>query len=695
MPLPEGDLIEIAVESTVATGPDRFVSQGVVVGVPGSRAMFALVDGRLAGSVEGLPGGEVAVRSLVGADGEDVVQLYRVAEDLVGECSAGPQQVVNADAWSAALAGAAMNRMAADAPLVSGQAVVDVLMAYTAAAREARGDTAAMLAQIDLAMAKVNADFSNSGITARVRLAGTLEVDYPEDNNPAGQSGWNSTTLTRLFRVTDGYLDAVHAKRDEVGADLVCLLVQRSDSGSNGIAYIMDDPGEFTESFFAFAVIQNANVSSTAVLSHEIGHLFGCAHARGDTGANGTHDGAYPYSYGHRWSATDAGGSTISLRSIMAYSPGTRIPYFSSPGLRPPSLTLFDGEHTFTNPPATGIAAGMANAADNARTIEDTAFQVANYRLSPTRSEAGRLINVSTRSFVGPGDQTLTGGFVLTGTGTKRVLVRAPGPVLATSPYFVPSVLVDPRLQIVRLGGDEVAANDDWELPAANGLAVTQVGESVGAFMLPAGGKDAAVVAELEPGPYTAVVTGVNGATGNALVEAYEVDGTGDVRMLNLSTRAHATMATPIVAGFVVERDPADPDARKTMFIRVRGPSLVNYGLAADAVMNDPFMSIYDATSQLVLVSDDWDAPTADLDGTGTNFVPVLHRGEVDQLSEQAVFDAASRFDAEFTMNPKEPGVVVEMPAGLYTVTVRPYESLPDQPGKPGIAIVEVYELVD
>ena len=694
MATPEGDPLEIELASTRANGPDRWVSHGRVVGFPDSRAWLAFNRGQLVASIEGMPGGEITVQSVGDLGDDDLVQLYRVAHDLVGECGAGPQQAVNAEAWTGSLTAAAGARLAADEPLVSGQAVVDLLMAYTTAAKDRVGGANVMGAQIDLGIAKLNDDFANSGITARIRLAGTSELDYPDDNL-AGTSGWQSTTLERLYRVTDGYLDEIHAERDAVGADLVCLLLRRPDTGSNGIAYIMEDPGLFTEPFFAFAVVQSSLVSSSVVLTHEIGHLLGCAHAHGDPGATGTKDGAYAYSYGYKWTAVDNRGETLPLRSIMAYAPGQRIPYFSSPNLRPASLVLSDGTHAFVDPPATGIAAGAVNAADNARTIEETAFQVANFRLSPTRSAAGRMVNVSTRSFVGSGDQALTGGFVVSGAGTKRVLVRAAGPALAAAPFHVPDTLSDAFLEVVQLGGSLVAANNDWELPATNGVAVATTGQAVGAFPFFAGGRDAALVADLEPGAYTAVVSGVAGATGNALVEAYEVSSTGNTRMLNLSTRAYATTANPIVAGFVVERDPAAPDKRKTMFIRVRGPSLVDFGLAYGAVMPDPAMEIYAADAQLVLLNDDWDPPTADLDGTAVDFVPLLHRGEVDQLSEQAVFEAASRFDATFSMRPVEPGVVVEMPPGLYTVIVRPFEDLPLEPAVPGVAIVEVFELVD
>ena len=131
------------------------------------------------------------------------------------------------------------------------------------------------------------------------------------------------------------------------------------------------------------------------------------------------------------------------------------------------------------------------------------------------------------------------------------------------------------------------------------------------------------------------------------------------------------------------------------MFIRVRGPSLVNYGLPADAVMNDPTIEIYNDQAQLIYFNDDWDSPSADIDGTNRDAIPIVRRGVVDRVSEQDVFEAAQAVGIA-DMSPTEPGVVIEMPPGLYTVFVKPFEDLtgvPVQPAVPGVAIIEVYEL--
>lgn len=133
-------------------------------------------------------------------------------------------------------------------------------------------------------------------------------------------------------------------------------------------------------------------------------------------------------------------------------------------------------------------------------------------------SSAPRLINVSVLKNIGSG---LTAGFVIGGgTDSKKVLVRAIGPTLATS-FGVGGVVADPQLVLFKLNGStstQIGANDNWGGDST--LATTMA--SVGAFTLPANSKDAALVATLQPGNYTVQVSGVGG-TGVALVEVYEI----------------------------------------------------------------------------------------------------------------------------------------------------------------------------
>ena len=140
------------------------------------------------------------------------------------------------------------------------------------------------------------------------------------------------------------------------------------------------------------------------------------------------------------------------------------------------------------------------------------------YDATPTSTFSAstpRLINVSVLKHLGPG---ITVGFVVNGSGTKTVLVRAIGPTLGAAPFGVPGVLADPQLALF-LGTTQISANDNWGGTAPLNAAFAQVG----AFALPANSRDAAIVATLAPGSYSVQVGGVGGATGVALVEVYEL----------------------------------------------------------------------------------------------------------------------------------------------------------------------------
>lgn len=128
---------------------------------------------------------------------------------------------------------------------------------------------------------------------------------------------------------------------------------------------------------------------------------------------------------------------------------------------------------------------------------------------------AARLINLSARNRVGTGADVLIAGFFVAGTGTRRVLIRAVGPTLAA--LGVTGTLADPQLEVTGTSG-RIASNDNWDAALASTFA------RVGAFPLPAGSKDAAVVVTLDAGrSYTVQVSGVASGVGEALVEVYEV----------------------------------------------------------------------------------------------------------------------------------------------------------------------------
>ena len=130
-----------------------------------------------------------------------------------------------------------------------------------------------------------------------------------------------------------------------------------------------------------------------------------------------------------------------------------------------------------------------------------------------------RLVNASARAFVGAGGDVLIPGFVISGAGSVRLLLRAVGPRLIA--FGLSGVLLDPQITLYRLS-TPLASNDNWS-DAANAAEVESISAQAGAFSLAAGSNDAALLVTLTEGAYTAVVSGVNNATGTALVEIYVV----------------------------------------------------------------------------------------------------------------------------------------------------------------------------
>ena len=139
---------------------------------------------------------------------------------------------------------------------------------------------------------------------------------------------------------------------------------------------------------------------------------------------------------------------------------------------------------------------------------------------------ATQIVNLSTRGFVGTGEDVLVAGFVISGSVPKRVLVRGVGPTL--NEFGVTGSLADAVLKLYQ-GSTVIAENDNWETPllvnvaAATSAEVASAALRAGAFALPPGSKDAALVVTLPPGAYSAIVSGANNGIGAGLVEVYEL----------------------------------------------------------------------------------------------------------------------------------------------------------------------------
>jgi Matrixin len=138
---------------------------------------------------------------------------------------------------------------------------------------------------------------------------------------------------------------------------------------------------------------------------------------------------------------------------------------------------------------------------------------VALFEVYDLRKSSSRLGNVSTRGQIGTGNNILIGGIIIGGNTSKPVVIRALGPSLTK--YGVTGVLADPYLELRDGNGNLVEANDDWQ-QSPEAVTISAHGRA------PSNAKEAAMAPTLNPGNYTALVTGVGGTTGTALVEVYD-----------------------------------------------------------------------------------------------------------------------------------------------------------------------------
>jgi hypothetical protein len=233
-------------------------------------------------------------------------------------------------------------------------AFFDILVVYTDDVRASLGSTAAAQAAAANAIAITNTTYQNSGVTPRVRLAGTAEVTYNENGNTA-------YALTDLQNSSDGIIDEVHTLRNQVGADAVSMLLLNG-GGFCGRAFIMRTPSaNFASS--AFSVVPNNCAVGNLSFPHELGHNFGLEHDR-YVSPNGSP--AYPYGFGY----VD---TNLQFRDVMGYANACgscpRIQYFSNPNL------------TYLNRPlGVSYESSPATSADNVRALNNAASIIANWR---------------------------------------------------------------------------------------------------------------------------------------------------------------------------------------------------------------------------------------------------------------------------------------------------------------------------
>ena len=200
-----------------------------------------------------------------------------------------------------------------------------------------------------------------------------------------------------------------------------------------------------------------------------------------------------------------------------------------------------------------------------------------------------RLLNLSTRGQVQTGSNVMIAGFIIQGSTSKKVLIRARGPSLAAAPFNVPGTLADPFLTLYS-GATPIDSNDDYAShPNAASIPVDWV---------PTNSKESAIVATLNPGAYTAIVTGYGTTSGVALVEVFEIDHP-ETPLINISTRGPVyTGDNVMIAGLIIQGDTA-----KTVLIAARGPSIAGPPFNVPGTIANPTLSLY--SGQTVIASND------------------------------------------------------------------------------------------
>ncbi len=267
--------------------------------------------------------------------------------------------------------------------------------------------------------------------------------------------------------------------------------------------------------------------------------------------------------------------------------------------------------------------------------------------VGPTPTPApSRFANISTRMQVGLNDDVLIGGFIITGSQSNKVILRAIGPSLAA--YGIAGALANPTLELRNSTGGLVAANDDWGQSG-------QVNAIAASGLAPTSSLESAIIATLAPGSYTAIVRGVNSATGIGMVEGYELT-TGTTRLANISTRGRvSTGDNALIGGFIVQGA-----ASKKVIVRALGPSLGQGPGAIAGVLANPVLELHNSAGTLVASNDDW--------ATG---------------SQAAEISAAGMAPP----SPQESALIATLPPGSYTAIVRGANN------SSGVGLVELYDL--
>jgi hypothetical protein len=271
---------------------------------------------------------------------------------------------------------------------------------------------------------------------------------------------------------------------------------------------------------------------------------------------------------------------------------------------------------------------------------------------SPSPGTTGLVANVSTRLPVGTDQNVLIEGFIVQGAegSSKKIIVRAIGPSLL--PFGITDALVNPTLEI-RDANNKIAENDNWRTTQTGGqITSDQSGEITASQLAPSNDLESAIIVNLAPGNYTAIVRGADNTVGTGVVDAFDLSGSSPARLANIATRGLIQPGEKLmIAGFIIQNAPA------RAVIRAVGPSLKPFGI--DNALADTTLQLRDQNGAIVRENDDWQTDQkSELESTGLQ-----------------------------PSDPLEAAVVATIQPGQYTAQVR------GKGDASGIGVVQVYFL--
>ncbi len=281
------------------------------------------------------------------------------------------------------------------------------------------------------------------------------------------------------------------------------------------------------------------------------------------------------------------------------------------------------------------LTAGAATLMNNAGTI---------YTVVSQPSVSARLLNVSARSRVQMGDNVLIGGFIINGSGSKKVILRGLGPSLSSA--GIQGVLANPVLELHKPGG-AVVTNDDWRTAQSAEIEATGIP--------PTNNLESAIVATLTPGKYTAILRGKNNGSGIGLVEVYDLNAAASSQLINISSRSFVDTGDNVLIGGIIVGPTGSLSSK--LLIRAIGPSLASSGISNPLL--DPTLELHNKNGVLIASNNDW------------------------KSTQQAAIQATGAPPT----NDLESAMVVKPALGNYTAIVR------GRNGTTGVALIEVYNL--